>query len=102
MDGDSSWGWHKFKIGCGAFAVIFVIAYLLCIEVAHTIFGFIPQTSTETAPFVPAFYYWLMLIPALIIGIRGAFVFVDFYERKILGMDAGYGGFRRRRQRRYR
>jgi hypothetical protein len=82
--------------------MMFVIAYLLCLEVAHTILGFIPKTGTEPAPYVPAFYYWLTLMPALILGVRGAFAFVDFYERRIVGMDSGYGGYRGRRHRRYR
>lgn len=98
MNSDSSWAWHKFKIGCVVFMIISVAVYFGCVEVTKAIFQTVSQIVTQPVPLsLPSFYYWIMLVPALVLGIQGSLVVVEFYERQLLGIGVGYGGRRRRR-----
>jgi hypothetical protein len=99
MDGDSDWFWHKFRIGCVAFAVIFVIAYLICIELIKTFMQSIPQIVGQPPAPLSSGTCLIMLVPAFFAGIVGAFGVASLYESWILRMTAPGG---RRRGRRYR
>jgi hypothetical protein len=91
MDGVPGWGWHKFKVGCKAFVVISLICYPMFFGLAEAVLHPIPSSLS--------IIYWLLLIPTFVVAIWGAFMFVDFYERRIVGVDVGYGGHLRRHHR---
>ncbi|HTS18817.1 MAG TPA: hypothetical protein VMP11_14680 [Verrucomicrobiae bacterium] len=93
MSGDRSLAWYKFRVGCKAFVLIFLIAYLLALGLAEAILRPIPPSS--------AFIYWLLLVPILPVAVWGAFVSVDWHERLIIGQYLGYAGRRAARNSRH-
>jgi hypothetical protein len=74
MDGGSDLFWHKLKIDCVAFAVIFVFAYLICIELIKTFMQSIPQIVGQPPAPLSSDTYLIMLVPAFLCTSHGYFV----------------------------
>jgi len=93
MDGGREWFWRKVKVGLIAFVVLLPLVILFFLFLIRTFFPLVPFDFSFTAPF--------LLMAAIAVAGRGAFLFVDIYERKILGLDRGYGRNARYRRSRY-
>jgi hypothetical protein len=93
MNGDSSFGWYRFRVGCKAFVLISLSTYLVVFALAEAILRPIPSSSS--------FIYWLLLIPTLPVALCGAFISVDWHERLIIGQHLGYARRRGGRQSRH-
>jgi hypothetical protein len=83
MNGDSSFGWYRFRVGCKAFVLIALLTYLVVFGLAEAILRPIPSSSW--------FIYWLLLIPVFPVALWGASVSVDWHERLIIGQHLPHG-----------
>jgi hypothetical protein len=91
IDGGRDWFWHKVKVGAIAFVVLLPLVGLFFLAIIQTFFPSVPFDLGFVAPF--------LLLTAIALAGRGAFLFVDVYEHKILGLDRGYGRNARYRRR---
>lgn len=93
MDGGREWFWHKVKVGLIAFVVLVPLVCVFFAVLIRMFFSSVPFDWGFVAPF--------LFLAAIAVAGRGAFLFVDIYKRKILGLDSGYGRNARYRRRRY-
>ena len=83
MDGGRDWFWHKVKVGLIAFAVLLLLVCVFFAVVIQTFFPSVPFYWSFVAPF--------LLLAAIAIAGKGAFLFVKCYERRVIG-DGRYHG----------